>query len=90
MTVNEEIYYRNTLGGDFGLLPGTSKSDSFIIGGIQSTVTLTSVPSANAPSFVFKNNKLLRYTTDYTIVGTTVTFVASLAMSDFVVVMYNV
>lgn len=89
LSVNEEIYNRNAV-SDFGLLPSTSKSDQFNITTTQSTVVATSTINAASPCFVYKNGKLLRYTTDYSISGTTVTFVSNLVNGDFVVLMYTV
>lgn len=89
LTVNQEIYYRNAV-NDFGEVPQDSKVDSFNIGGTQPTVTASATINAASPCFVYKNNKLLRYTTDYTISGTTVTFVSNLVNGDFVVLMYTV
>jgi hypothetical protein len=90
LTVNEEIYYRN-LFNDFGMsLPATAKVDVFDITSTVSTRTLTATPASSAPVFIRKNNILLRYTTDYTISGTTVTFVSNLINGDTVIAVYEV
>jgi hypothetical protein len=89
LTVNEEIYYRN-LFNDFGLsVPSTSVVDVFDITSTVSTRTLSATPSSNSPVFIRKNNVLLRYTTDYTISGTLVTFVSNLVNGDTVIAVYE-
>lgn len=90
LSVNEEIYNRNLAGQDFGPVPPNNKIDSFNIGGTQSTVIASATINSSHPCFVFKNNKMLRYTTDYTISGLVVTFGTNLVASDFVVLMYTV
>jgi hypothetical protein len=89
LTVNEEIYYRN-LFNDFGRGPSAnSYVDVFDITSTVSTRTLTYSPSSSSPVFIRKNNVLLRYTTDYTISGTTVTFVTPLGNGDTVIAVYE-
>ncbi len=90
LTVNEEIYYRN-LFNDFGIgSPSNAKVDVFDIVGTVSTRTLSASPSANSPVFIRKNNVMLRYNTDYTITGTTITFASNLINGDTVIAVYEV
>ena len=90
LTVNEEIYYRNLI-NDFGISKATkSVVDNFAITSTVSTRTLSATPAATSPVFIRKNNVLLRYTTDYTISGTTVTFVSNLINGDYVIATYEV
>lgn len=89
-SVNEEIYYRHAIGGDFGLLPPSDVSDYFGIVTTQNTVGLSHNPFNASPVWVFKNNSLLLYNTDYTVSGQTVTFVVNLTNGDQVIVNYNI
>jgi len=90
LTVNEEIYYRN-LFNDFGMsAPAAAKVDVFDITGTVSTRTLTATPASTSPVFIRKNNILLRYTTDYTISGATITFVSNLVNEDTVIAVYEI
>jgi hypothetical protein len=90
LSVDQERYYRNILGGDFGGLPPNDIVNLFNITTTQNTVTLSNTPGAVSFPNVYKNNILLQYTTDYTISGTTVTFVNNLVNTDVVIVMYTI
>jgi hypothetical protein len=90
LTVDQERYYRNCIGGDFGGLPPNDYCDIFNIATTQNTVTLSNSPGSVSFPNVFKNGVLLQYTTDYTISGTTIAFVVNLINGDFVAVMYTV
>ena len=89
MTADEEIYYRNCI-TDFGLVPPNAKVDVFNITTTIGFVTASSSINASSPCFVYKNGKLLRYTTDYTISNPVVLFTTNLVNGDIVVIIYTV
>lgn len=93
---NESIYFRNHIGGDFGPVGGDftydavlPKVDQFLISTTQSTVIATSSINVSSPLFVFKNSRMLRLDSEYTVSGTTVTFVTNLVSGDIVYLMYT-
>lgn len=93
LTAGEEQYYRRSIGGDFSeCVPSSPRgqvADYYAILTTQNTVTLTQTPNAIQPVFILKNGILLIKTTDYSVFGTTVTFVTNLSNGDKVRCFYQ-
>jgi len=79
--------------GSFGSGGGVSSAapthnDRFDIASPGFTVTLSYTPSSTTGLLVFRNGLRLTGTTDYTVAGDVITFVAQLQVGDVVGVVY--
>jgi hypothetical protein len=90
MTLPDELYLR-TLVNDFGVSPGETmlayQQDTFIGNGSTTVFNLTQTPNNMFPPFVYLNGVLQN--SGYSVLGTTLTFLAAPTAAVLILCIYS-